>query len=94
MDKQYGSTELVGKSVCFTGQLLSTIGGEPISRDVAETLAQKAGLVIASNVTKKLDLLVVADPNTQSGKAKKARDYGTRILSDAVFWRMAGIVVD
>lgn len=93
-DKQYGSTELVGKSVCFTGQLLSTIGGQPISRDVAETLAQKAGLVIASNVTKKLDLLVVADPNTQSGKAKKARDYGTRILSDAVFWRMAGIVVD
>ncbi len=87
-------SDLVGKSVCFTGQLIATIGGQPISRDLAETLAKDAGLSIASNVTKKLDLLVVADPNTQSGKAKKARDYGTRILSDAVFWRMAGIAVD
>lgn len=86
--------ELVGKSVCFTGQLSATIGSKPISRDLAETLAKDAGLSIASNVTKKLDLLVVADPNTQSSKAKKARNYGTRILSDAVFWRMAGIAVD
>jgi DNA polymerase-3 subunit epsilon len=86
--------DLVGKSVCFTGQLSATIGGKPISRDLAETLAKDAGLRIASNVTRKLDLLVVADPNTQSGKAKKARTYGTRILSDAVFWRMAGIAVD
>jgi len=88
------NVDLLGKSVCFTGQLGATIGGQPISRDLAETLAKNAGLTIASNVTKKLDLLVVADPNTQSTKAKKARDYGTRILSDAVFWRMAGIAVD
>lgn len=87
-------TDLRGKSVCFTGQLSATLGGQPISRDIAETLAEKAGLMIASGVTKKLDLLVVADPNTQSGKAKKAREYGTRILADTVFWPMAGIVVD
>ncbi|MCU0712081.1 MAG: exonuclease domain-containing protein [Pirellula sp.] len=87
-------TDLRGKSVCFTGQLDATLRGQPISRDIAETLAEKAGLTIASGVTKKLDLLVVADPNTQSGKAKKAREYGTRILADAVFWPMAGIAVD
>jgi DNA polymerase-3 subunit epsilon len=86
--------EVLGKCVCFTGQLGSTIGGKPIARDLAEALATDAGLTVASNVTKKLDLLVVADPNTQSGKATKAREYGTRILSDAVFWRMAGITVD
>jgi DNA polymerase-3 subunit epsilon len=86
--------ELVGKSVCFTGQLSATIDGKSISRDVAETLAKDAGLCIASNVTKKLDLLVVADPYTQSSKAKKAREYGTRILSDTVFWRMVGIATD
>lgn len=85
---------LRGLRVCFTGELQSTIGGEPISRDVAEALATKAGLIVASSVTKKLDLLVVADPNTQSGKAKKARSYGIRILSDAVFWSLAGIPVD
>jgi DNA polymerase-3 subunit epsilon len=86
--------ELFGKSVCFTGQLSGTIGGNTISRDLAETLAKNAGLMVTSNVTKRLDLLVIADPNTQSSKAKKAREYGIRILSDMVFWRMAGITVD
>lgn len=85
---------LLGKSVCFTGQLQSTIDGKPISRDIAEALAAEAGLIVASNVIKKLDILVVADPNTQSGKAKKARNYGIRILSDVVFWRMTSINVD
>jgi len=46
------------------------------------------------NVTKKLDLLVVSDPNTQSGEARKARNYGTRILAEAVFWRMVGVAID
>ena len=85
------SDDLRGKTVCFTGELQSRIKGGPITRDMAEAFAEKAGLIVASGVTKKLDLLVVADPNTQSGKAKKARQYGTRILADAVFWRMIGI---
>ena len=85
---------LRGQRVCFTGELQCTIGRQPISRDLAESLATQAGLTVASGVTKKLDLLVVADPHTQSGKAKKARDYAIRILSDAVFWRMAGVTVD
>lgn len=88
------ATGLSGQRVCFTGELQSTLNGQPISREIAEALAAQAGLIITSGVTKKLDLLVVADPNTQSGKAKKAREYGIRILSDAVFWRMAGISVD
>jgi DNA polymerase-3 subunit epsilon len=74
--------------------LQSRINGEPITRDVAETLAEQAGFVVLNSVTKKLDLLVVADPNTQSGKAKKARQYGTRILADSVFWRMIGVAVE
>jgi DNA polymerase-3 subunit epsilon len=88
------SGDLRGKTVCFTGELLSRINGQPITRDMAEALAEKAGLIIASSVTKKLDVLVVADPNTQSSKAKKARQYGTRILADAVFWRIIGVNVE
>jgi DNA polymerase-3 subunit epsilon len=62
---------------------------------VADLLGtEKAGLVIANNVTKKLDVLVVADPNTQSGKAKKARSYGTRIVAERVFWQMIGVATD
>lgn len=86
--------DLSGKRVCFTGELQSTINGQEITRDIAEALAEQAGLIIANSVTKALDILVVADPNTQSGKAKKARDYGIRILSDAVFWRKIGVTVD
>lgn len=86
--------DLRGKRVCFTGELQSRINNELIARDVAETLAEQAGLIVANSVTKKLDLLVVADPNTQSGKAKKARQYGTRIIAESVFWRMVGITVE
>ena len=92
--KSAGTGELSGMRVCFTGELCSTIGGQPITRDIAETLAENAGLKVANSVTKKLDILVVADPNTQSGKARKAKKYGIRILADTVFWRMIGATVD
>lgn len=80
--------------MCFTGALRCRIGGELVTREVASQLAQAAGLSILTGVSKKLDLLVVADPETLSGKAKKAREYGTRILADAVFFRMIGASVD
>jgi DNA polymerase-3 subunit epsilon len=46
------------------------------------------------SVTKKLDLLVIADPHTQSGKAKKARQYGVRIMHEPVFWKAIGVSVE
>jgi DNA polymerase III subunit epsilon len=45
-------------------------------------------------VSKNLDLLVVADPDSMSGKAKKARTYGTRIMSERAFWKALRIAVD
>lgn len=85
--------DLSGKSVCFTGELQSSLHGEPLTRPVAQRLAERAGLVPVNGVTKKLDLLVVADPDTQSGKARKARRYGTRIVAEKAFWRMIGVAV-
>lgn len=87
-------SEFWGQRVCFTGEIQSTISGRPITRDIAEAIATQAGLDIANTVTQNLDILVVADPHTQSGKAKKARKYGTRILSEAVFLQMLGANVD
>lgn len=84
---------LSGKTVCFTGELVSRIAGQPITRELAEELASKAGLIVKSGVTKKLDLLVCADSHTQSGKAKKAREYGIRIISEPAFWRAIGVNV-
>jgi DNA polymerase-3 subunit epsilon len=45
-------------------------------------------------VTKKLDYLVTPDPDSMSGKAKKAREYGVRIVAEPVFWRMVGVEVE
>ena len=92
-DINRGRAELKGKSVCFTGALVSSIGGDVITRELAWRLAEDAGLVIHDSVTKKLGLLVVADPNTSSGKAKKARAYGTRIMAEAAFWKAIGVQV-
>jgi DNA polymerase III subunit epsilon len=88
-----GGSLLTGKRVCFTGEPLCTYEGRTISRHDAEKFATLAGLEVASSVTKKLDLLVVADPQTQSGKAKKARQYGVRIMYEPVFWKAIGLEV-
>ena len=89
-----GGTSLAGQSVCFTGECSCTYRGEPITRDVAAGLAAGAGLSVAESVTKKLGVLVVADPLSQSGKAKKARQYGVRVLHEPVFWKMIGVDAD
>jgi DNA polymerase III subunit epsilon len=58
---------LVGKSVCFTGMLVCSINGEPISRDKAHELAAQAGLIVRPGVTQTLDILVAADTCSFSG---------------------------
>lgn len=84
----------VGMSVCFTGALHSRIDGVPITREMAHGLVEQAGLVVRTNVSKGLDLLVVADPDSLSSKARKARDYGTRIIAEQVLWTTIGVTTD
>ncbi len=86
-----GST---GKRVCFTGECACRFGGEVITRGLATQLATQKGLVVTESVSRKLDLLIVADPLTQSGKAKKSRQYGIPIIQETVFWRELGVEVE
>ena len=72
-----------GTRVCFTGT--TTVNGELLGREVLEGLAEEFGLVAAPSVTRKCDVLVAADPLSQSGKARKARDYGIPIISTEDF---------
>jgi len=74
--------------------IFNTLLGEPVTRAQAYRLALDAGLTVLENVTKRLDVLVVADPLSESGKAKKARAYGTRIVAEAVFWHSIGARFD
>ncbi len=41
------------------------------------------GLAVWPGVTKKVRLVVAADPDSQSGKARKARDYDIAIVDEA-----------
>lgn len=86
-------TDLAGMTVRFTGAILSTINGEVITRAKAIELAGAAGMATKNGVSKKLDMLVVADPNTNSGKAKKARECGTRIIAERDFFPMIGVML-
>ena len=62
---------LSGISVCFTG-----VRDKAMEADIVA-----AGGEIKSGVSKNLSILVCKDPNSNSGKAQKARGYGVEILS-------------
>ncbi|GII93807.1 exonuclease domain-containing protein [Sinosporangium siamense] len=70
-----------GDMVVFTGDME---GG----REAWEALARKAGYVPHSGVTKKVRLVVAADPDSLSGKARKARAYGIPIVTPGGFSRL------
>ena len=63
--------DLFGVSVCLTGTSRCSISGELLTRAKALELAEEAGLDVQKNVTKNLDILVLADPDSMSGKAKR-----------------------
>jgi DNA polymerase-3 subunit epsilon len=87
------ATGLAGQTVCFTGALTCRHDGEVMTRQKATALAAAAGLTVLPRVTKKLDLLVMADPDSMSGKAKQAREYGVRLIAETAFWEMIGVEV-
>jgi DNA polymerase-3 subunit epsilon len=85
---------LAGLSVCFTGGSVCTIGGAKLSRDDQEQLAACRGLVIKPGVSKHLDVLVLADPDSRSGKAQRAAELGVRRMAEPAFWRAIGVQID
>ncbi|WP_304523517.1 AAA family ATPase [Aeromicrobium sp. Leaf350] len=80
-----------GARVCFTGTAMSP-SGRVHGRDEMNALATSLGLTPVANVTKtRCDLLVVAEIGTQSGKARKARDYGKPVVTAEEFFAWAGV---
>jgi len=72
---------LAGKTFCFTGTL-----GRP--RKELEQMVEERGGTLLAGVTKELMFLVMADPNSGSSKAEKAKKYGTQCLDEAQFMAM------
>lgn len=67
-----------GDLVVFTGEMDD-------DREVWEDRARTVGLQPHAGVTKKVRLVVAADPDSMSGKAKKARQYGIPIVTPDAF---------
>ncbi|MGH3938267.1 MAG: BRCT domain-containing protein [Pseudonocardiaceae bacterium] len=70
-----------GDLVVFTGEMSRL-------RSEWEQDAAEVGLVPHGAVTKKVALLVAADPDSLSGKARKARDYGIPVVTEDGFARL------
>ena len=80
-----------GKSVCFTGETQCLVKGLRLQRADLIEYAEAAGMVVKTAVSGRLDLLVVADPDTRSGKAKKAEELGVAKMYDVAFLRALGL---
>ena len=72
-----------GTKVCFTGEAI--VDGNLVNRALLEKIAALAGMQSLNSVTKKCDVVVAADPLSQSGKARTARDRGIPIISVQAF---------
>lgn len=70
------------------GDRVVLTGDMSLPRAEIEALAGTAGLRVTGSVSAKTALLVTADPYSQSGKARQARDLGVRMVTDQVFLHM------
>ncbi len=82
---------LAGARVCFTGTAM-TPSGRVMSREEMTAIASRLGLSAVDTVTKtRCDVLVVAELGTQSGKARKAKQFGKPVLTAEEFFAWAGV---
>ena len=72
---------LTGKKVVFTGAL-------EIKRAEAQKMVMEVGGECPSSLSKTTDYLVIADPDSTSSKAQKARKFGTKLISESEFTKL------
>lgn len=81
-----GAAMVPGARICFTGTALDA-NGRVVERDEMERLAASAGLTPVRSVTKtRCEVLVTAEAGTQSGKARKAQEYGKAVFTAEEFF--------
>jgi NAD-dependent DNA ligase len=76
-----GAVLTPGARICFTGTAQDS-AGRIVERWEMEELAESAGLKPVKSVTKtRCEVLVIAEAGTQSGKARKAQEYGKPVFT-------------
>jgi DNA polymerase-3 subunit epsilon len=74
-----------GARICFTGSAKAR-DGNSISREDLEKLAASKGFNVVDSVTKKgCDLVIAADVNSMSSKARAAKSWGIPVISAKEF---------
>lgn len=66
--------DLSGKKVCLTGKA-------PISREEVAKILTEKGAIVQDSVNKTTEILICGEEDTESSKAKKARENGVMILT-------------
>ncbi|AFM15649.1 PIF1 helicase [Mycolicibacterium chubuense NBB4] len=81
-----------GARICFTGTAQDA-AGRVVERWEMEQLAKSAGLTPVKSVSKtRCDVLVTAEAGTQSGKARKAQEFGKPVFcADEFFTWLAQV---
>ncbi|MFJ1754256.1 DEDDh family exonuclease [Kitasatospora sp. NPDC088134] len=70
------------------GMRVAISGDTATERELLEDRATEAGLHIASSVSRLTSLLVTNEPGSWSGKARKAREYGTPVVGEDAFLQL------
>ena len=81
-DSEVARKQSNGQSVCFTGAL------NTMSRSEASKKAQEAGFEVKGGVSKGLTYLVTNNIDSGSSKAKKAKELGTKVITEEEFLKL------
>jgi len=81
LETSFGEAEGSTDHQLKAGDLIVLTGEMAEPREFYEELLRRCGLVPWASVTKKVKMLVADDPDSLSGKARKARAYGTPIIT-------------
>lgn len=73
------------------GSTLVLTGAMARERSELSSFLAEMGYVVAERATKKTDLVVAADPDSLSGKAAKARQYGIPVVAESFLYDVLGV---
>lgn len=91
-EKKNMTGKLCGQSFCFTGSInrIDDETGKHMVREKLQSLVKENGGEVYDSVKKGLTFLVMADVNSISGKAQKAKKLGIALCSEDNFFKMIG----
>ncbi|MFC0249575.1 BRCT domain-containing protein [Citricoccus parietis] len=86
-DSQASANPAMATPLLGPGDKVVLTGDMSVPRSSIEDRLRAQGYVPHPGVTKAVKLVVAADPDSISGKARKARDYGIPVVGEDYLWK-------